>query len=444
MSRVMLLEERLNELAAQPERVMAVVVAASFHTVTHDGTERLGDPYVSPVVDRLAGEGVSVSIVGMGLDHRNDDDWAEIEGDPRLIPISAVRFWLGRRNPRYRATAWEKRLLDLPPIQLRDDGFDLGPAVRSLVVGVDRWFALQRVGLALAEDLIRAVRPGVLLTGWEGARTAWLGAARILDVPAVAVQHGVIYPGTPDYVRSPHGGLVRADLTCVFGPYERELLIDKGGYQPDAVVVTGSPRIDPVRVRVAPDADEGNAVRRDLGVATGDRVLLLSAGRRFVGDVVHGLSMAARLLGGPLPGIHVVIKLHPESTGEERYEELLAGLAAAGGYEAPPVSLVRDIDLYRLLRSVDAHLGLYSTVLTDAVLTGTPNMIAIGQAWVDTIGYIDARVATPVATVDEVRAFMADPQRPSAEDRQRFIDEHYLAGDATGRIVAAIRGVRRA
>jgi hypothetical protein len=148
--------------------------------------------------------------------------------------------------------------------------------------------------------------------------------------------------------------------------------------------------------------------------------------------------MAARLLGGPLPGIHVVVKLHPEEEGGEHYERLLTGLARAGGYEPPALTIVRDLDLYRLLRAADAHLGVYSTVLTDAVLTGTPNMIAVGQAYADTIGYVAAGVAVPVATVDEVRAFMADPQPPTREARARFVEQHYCGGDPTRRIATAI------
>jgi hypothetical protein len=108
------------------------------------------------------------------------------------------------------------------------------------------------------------------------------------------------------------------------------------------------------------------------------------------------------------------------------------------------MSVIRDIDVYRLLRASDAHLGQYSTVLTDAVLTTTPNMIAVGQAWADIIGYVDAGVAVPVASVDDVRAFMGDPRPPSPEARERFLAAHSLGGDAVGRISDAIKGVMRA
>jgi len=434
-----ILDERLQRMAAQPNRVLAVVMTASFHTVEEDGEARRIDPYIHPVLDRLAQDGVSASILAIGYDHRDDDDWAEIARDERLIPLSILRSWLDRRTPEIVSSTRERRLAELNEVSVRGDGFDVGAAVRLLIMRTDSWFGRQRLTRAMAETFIETLRPQTLLTGWEGARTAWLGAARHLGVPTVAVQHGVVYSGSPDYARSAHRGLARADITCVFGPFERDLLVGEGRYAPESVIVTGSPRIDADRTLAPITRDERDRVRRELRVAHGDRILLLSAGRRFIGDTVHGLSMAGRLLDGPLPGVHIVVKLHPESTGDERYDDLLAGLAEAHGYQPPPVTMVRDIDLYRLLRSVDAHLGLYSTVLTDAVLTGTPNMVAVGQAWADVIGYVDAGVATPVRTVEDVRAFMADPKAASPDDRERFLAAHYRPGDSVGRIAEAVR-----
>jgi hypothetical protein len=51
---------------------------------------------------------------------------------------------------------------------------------------------------------------------------------------------------------------------------------------------------------------------------------------------------------------------------------------------------------------------------------------------------VAAGVAVPVATVDEVRAFMADPQPPTREARARFVEQHYCGGDPTRRIATAI------
>ena len=99
---------------------------------------------------------------------------------------------------------------------------------------------------------------------------------------------------------------------------------------------------------------------------------------------------------------------------------------------------VRDTDLYRLLRSADAHLGFYSTVLTDAVVAGTPNLIAVGQAYGDMLDYIPSRVAVPVADVGDMVDIMRAPPPIADDDRQAFLDLHFLSGDTTGRIVEAM------
>lgn len=273
----------------------------------------------------------------------------------------------------------------------------------------------------------------------EDSRTLWMTAARRLGIPIVAVQHGIIYPNNPAYCHAPHPGLLLPETTCVFGTYERDVLVRHGVFEPESVLVTGSARANPEAAEVPDSVDDRADVRRELGVAEGDRMLVISVANNPVGGDIHSVCMVARTLGGPLPGVHVVVKLHPIDRTEGTYEALLGGLARAGGYPAPPVTVVRDIDLYRLLRASDAHLGQYSTVLTDAVVAGTPNMIAVGVAYNDHIGYEVARVASPVRSVEDVRAFMADPRLPDPDDRARFLDAHFERGDATGRIASALR-----
>jgi hypothetical protein len=434
-----LLSRRIDALAAEPGAILALVRALSFHVIDDGAGPARDDPYVGPVRRRLVEAGRPVVRVAIGLDHRRMADWAEISGDPRLVPFSMVE----RRFPptsaeRQEAASVAAGIAGLHDTPLIVRGADLGPALTKRVAGQARWFARQRLAMGSAERFMAHLGISAMFTGWESARTSWLGAARRTGIPSVAIQHGVIYHNTPDYRRPSDPALVKPEVTCVFGDFERDLLIREGGYDSLAVATTGSPRSDAVRAMVALTPDERAEVRRGLGVADEDRMLVISTARHAVGDEIHSMAMAGRLLDGPLPGVHLVFKLHPEELEREHYRELLAGLARAGGFDPPPVSVVRDIDVYRLLRAADAHLGQYSTVLTDAVLTGTPNMIAVGQAWSDVIGYVDAGVAAPVRSVDDVRDFMMDPRPAAPAARDRFLESHYRAGDAASRIAAVI------
>jgi RimJ/RimL family protein N-acetyltransferase len=295
---------------------------------------------------------------------------------------------------------------------------------------------IPRVRRALEE-----LRPGAILLTHEGIRTSWLVAARSVGIPTFAIQHGVIYPTHPGYAHPRDPRLLLPTRTFVFGDGERRVLLEHGGYRADEVVVSGSPRLDldaPAEDDPEARRAERAAVRRELGVAPTDRMLAVSTvflefSRRF-----YYAHLLDRLLGGPLPGVHVVLKLHPGETDEGPYREELAGLARARGYPPPKVTVVRDIDLYRLLRAADAHLGLNSTVLTDAVIVGTPNLISIAQAYRDPLGYIEAGVARPVRDIADLRTALDDPRPADPTERRAFVEAHFRPGDAAGRIVLAV------
>lgn len=436
-----ILDARTKALRAQPPDVLAIASARAFQLVRSDGQERFVDPNLAPVLDRLAAEGCRVATIALAIDHQDDADWARVDGDDRLLPHSMVKNRYARpEDGRIDASDVAARVAAVGEIPLDVAGADLGPALHTMI---DRyagtWLDSQRRWTVWAERLLRDLHPRVLFLDREGSRTLWMAAARRLGIPIVAVQHGIIYPNNPEYCFPAHPGALLPETTCVFGTYERDVLIQNGPFEPDQVLVTGSARSNPDGAGTAGSPEERADVRSELGIADRDRMLVISVGNNPVGGDLHSVAMVARVLDGPLPGVHLVIKLHPIDRTKGRYEALMAGLARAGGYPAPPLTVVRDIDLYRLLRAADAHLGQHSTVLTDAVVVGTPNMLAVGTAYDDYIGHAVAGVAVPVRSVDDVRAFMADPRPPDPDDRARFLAAHFRSGDAVGHIAAALR-----
>ena len=137
-------------------------------------------------------------------------------------------------------------------------------------------------------------------------------------------------------------------------------------------------------------------------MADGDRLLVVSVAHNDLGDL-DAAELLERMLGAGIPGTHIVVKLHPQDRSVPGHVRFLRALARAHGAPEPAVSVVRDIDIYRLLRAADAHLGEHSTVLTDAVVANLPNMIAVGQAFEDALGYVAAGVAVPVSNAEDVR-----------------------------------------
>jgi hypothetical protein len=83
-------------------------------------------------------------------------------------------------------------------------------------------------------------------------------------------------------------------------------------------------------------------------------------------------------------------------------------------------------------------LGLFSTVLTDAVAAGTPNLIATTQARRDLLGYAEAGVAVPVSSNAEFREAVRTCAPPDPAARAAFMARHMAVGDAPDRIRDAI------
>ena len=440
--RLRILDERIEMLRSRPGAVLVVATAGFFQLIHSEQGDRFADPHLAPIADRVAERGIPVVTLGLQLNHRQDADWRLIESHPTLIPQSLLALRWAEPVDETEVVPDLDAFLALDDTAVEMDGEDLGPIVRSALAAEygTTYLAAQARTALQAERLIADLGPRVMILDHEGGRTAYLAGAHRNGVPIVAVQHGIIFGGNAEYCHPLHDLLVRPDVTCVYGEFEREVLTGECGFPPESVVVTGSSRAGPILAATSPGEEERARVRRELGVRDPDRMLVVSLAHNPVAGDLHTVNMVARTLGGPLPGIHVVLKLHPQEHSESRYAATLVSLAAAGGYAPPSMTVVRDFDLYRLLRSADAHLGQYSTVLTDAVVAAIPNMVAVGYAWSDLLGYADAGVAVPVRTVDDVRAFMRDPRPPDPDARASFLDAHFLQGDATDRIVDVLLG----
>ena len=437
------LADRLRALAADPPGPILVLTNTRLQQRIGDpGARRVEDPNLGPVIAQLRRIGLDPVVIGLGLDETRDADWPTIASDPRLLPQSVLRRWRGpEASASQAADLVRERVRSAAAVPLDVHGADLAPALTA-------WLAEQAasiVGTILRQlpridGLVTTLRPRAIVLTHEAIQTPWLQVARARSVPTFAVQHGMIYPTHPGYRHPRDPRLLLPDATFVTGPFERDALLGHGGYAPDEVVVVGSPRLemdDPSAAGPLGEA-EREAVRREMGVAEGDRMLVVSTGflplqRRFVLAV-----SLERLFGRPVPGVHVVFKQHPGESDEGPYRELLVGLAAAGDFAPPPITVIRDVDLYRLLRAADAHLGLLSTVLTDAVAARTPNLIAVDQAHTDLLGYVAAGVARPIRDGGDLRAALGDLRPPDEGARRAFFATHLEPGVASERIVAYV------
>ena len=434
--------ERVDRLAAEPHgRLLVVLEHARQRVETPDGPRDI-NPYLSPIVDRLRGG--PLDPIEVELKARIDDEvaWARLsapEGS-RLLPASVI--WRGGADPddpgeaaaggpEIDAIAERIAASDAPLIVA---GVDLGPSLAAHVaVQARNLLPRKRRAVERIRALVRTLHPAGILLADEYHRQDWLIAAAAEGVPVAAVQHGILYPTHNGYIhRSRPSTLALPARTYVFGQWERDVLLEHSVFRPDEVVVGGSARLDLVRA----EAVDREAVRAALGVAAGDQMIVLSGTHGVMQRKFHVPVALSLLVDRPLPGIHLVVKQHPGERDEGPYLAVVRGAAAARSEEPPPMTLIQTIDLYQLLAAADAHIGIYSTVLTEAVMTGTPNCMFAGLATADLLGYVPAGVAVPVRTGGDVLAALAMAQTDpvDAATRQAFLDQHFEPGSGSRRI----------
>jgi glycosyltransferase involved in cell wall biosynthesis len=270
---------------------------------------------------------------------------------------------------------------------------------------------------------LEALRPAALClyaesSGWGRAA---LAACRAASVPTVAVQHGIIYPKYYSYRHGPdEADCPRPDRTAVFGEAARRLLADMGGYDPESLVVTGSPRFDDL-VASAQRHDRRDA-RARLGAEEGTALVVVASRYRGIRPTHPAVGPAFPALVRSLEameGVLAVVKPHPAEPADA-YEADLRGarrvrLASPGA------------DLVELLHAADALVTVESLCAVEALVLGRPVLILNMPTNLRSL--VDQGVALGVAAgadpFEALRRLLFDPEtrRALTEARQRYLSE---------------------
>jgi hypothetical protein len=440
-----IVDDRLERLAAEPRpRLLVVLEHARQRIDTVEGPREI-NPYLGPIVDVLRGG--PLDPIELDLKAKIDDDavWSRLidpDGE-RLLPATAI--WQAGGDPddptdpnaadgadaEDAAAADRIAAADAPmPVA----GVDLGPLLARHVAEQARTLLpRKRRAVARIRALLRRLRPAGILLADEYHRQDWLIAAAAEGVPVAAVQHGILHRAHNGYIHASRPAALRLpDRTYVFGRWERALLLERSVFRPEEVVVGGSPRLDLVR----PGPVDRAAVRAELSVGPGDRLVVVSGTHGALIRRFHLPMALVALVDRPLPNVHIVVKQHPGEPDDGPYRAAIDGAARARGLTPPPLSIVRSVDLYRLLAAADAHIGIHSTVLSEAVMTRTPNLLFASFASADPLDYLDAGVAVPFRSGADLLALLdgGDSRAPDEATRRTFLDAHYEPGSASRRI----------
>ena len=257
----------------------------------------------------------------------------------------------------------------------------------------------------------------------------------------MAVQHGILYPKYFSYRHdADEAECPRPDRTAVFGVAAQRFLVERGGYRPETLVLTGSPKFDELLARAG--VWDRTGLRGRIGVGADESLLVVASRFRPIRDTHHAI-------GGALPallraveamdGVRCVIKPHPA----EPSEPYAAAVAAAGATRTrvlPP-----STDLLELMHAGDVLVTVESLSAVEALVLGRPVVVLEMPNHLRDL--VDAGVAVGVAAGSDpagaLWSVLRDPDtREELEQaRQRYVSELAMGvdGHATERILALVR-----
>ncbi len=345
--------------------------------------------YFDQIIPSLRAEGNALRIVGVGppvpFKHRTFSrklrELAKL--DTRGLPYIPLGTYLTPRVALKAAQAyfhsWRclRRFERLP--DLKNAFSHRGIELTSVGSAAMREAFLRLVPWALRSfEQVRAMleveRPNIIVLYAESTALgrAVVAAASDAGVPSLAIQHGIMYPRyyshehASDEVRASYGGtdsVPLPDRTAVFGRMARDVLIERGHYPPEKIVITGSPKFD-VLLRA------GRTLRREevrarLGLDVTAKMLIVASRFSSIGPVFGDLLRAAK----GVPGLWLLVKPH-QAEGRESYRKIA---------EQEASSRVRVLsssaNLLELIVASDGLITVDSFASSEALILGRPVLI---------------------------------------------------------------------
>jgi hypothetical protein len=468
-ARLLMLASRASRLRHRPPRPLPSSVASggAVAAFVHNAFWRRGsdegsaESYIGPVLQQLeAGDRSRVRYVGVGpAANFRARRWWHVLRRPEPAPgVTAVEVFAGKGRMKESARIWrdrhKMRRAMLGSAHVRRHAvisrYDCWEIVREELAGVVLlqwpWSARAMDEAAAALD---ALRPAVALTYAEagGWGRALMLECRRRGIQSAGLQHGFIYrhwlnyrheqdemlpdPGHPE-----DAGFPRPALTLLFDDYARQHLAQQGHFPPEALVVTGSPRLDALVASATRLTEEDVArARESAGAGNGQLLVLLVTKFKEAGAALVSIAEAI----SAMPDVQLAIKTHPAETPDA----YAPASAAASNVRVLPA----DAPLAPLIRASRAVITVNSTVAIDAAVLGIPTLV-VGLPS-NLSPFVDAGVMAGVAAGEAVgpalRRLLYDEGFRLQLERERST---YLAqfgigsdGGAAARAAAAILGL---
>ncbi|MFC1782524.1 hypothetical protein ACFL02_02940 [Planctomycetota bacterium] len=263
-------------------------------------------------------------------------------------------------------------------------------------------------------------------------------------IPTIGVQHGVIHPHHMAYIYpkdiDPSCAAI-CDYTCVYGDYERDILVKQSIYSESSVVVTGQVQMDHRSIanrQWGKRGEKGDILREKYLPPGCDRLLFFTSQSVYRSVTTSALLIS---LARSHPRNFLVVRPHPSEIVEPFWKN------AIKSYDLENRVIVQEQGaLDDWLDACDIHISATSTVLSEAAAFGRGNIIIGAQKFGDWMGCLPESVAVALEDFDSLdQAISYWLERPEYQERneanrRRYIKQHFyhLDGQAGARIAAVV------
>jgi hypothetical protein len=282
----------------------------------------------------------------------------------------------------------------------------------------------------------------VLYAEYSGLGRAAVAAACERSIPSFAVQHGILYPRL--YANEHSEDEMGPDLdgvdsvpvptrTAVFGSLARDLLVERGHYPPERIVITGSPKFDALLEAGHHFGREKTRTR--LGLSLEATMLVVASRFTAIGPAFPELVRAA----GAIDNLWLLIKPH-QAEGPDVYQRVGASEGATRVRIVPP-----EENLLELLFASDGLITVDSFASSEALVLDRPVMVINLPSNLSAL--VERGAAFGVLSGEPIepalRRFLGDRDlgRELERQRKKYLEEFAYGADgaSTARIVSAIR-----
>ena len=319
---------------------------------------------------------------------------------------------------------------------------------------LDLWFFVSFPHLVkyiqIVKTMIKVERPDLILLlnehgWWENTLVI---AAKLENIPTIAIQHGIHVPLEKYYryskdeiasdgsVESPYCPI--PDKTVVYGPYYKEILTRIGTYPTNSVVVTGQPRYD-----ILYHADKIYSREQFLGkynINQNHKVILWSTQCHGISDRENIKNFKAVFeTMQNIKNTTLFIKPHP---GEgEKYTKMIK--KNLDNYKINAIITPKNSDTYELLYICDLMITKDSTTAMEAVVLNKPVIILNLSGEPDFVEYVNEGVALGVYEKEELKLAIEKLLKDDSElvrNRKNYIRKHLykIDGNATERVAKVV------